>query len=230
MSFCINCGEELPAEAKFCLNCGKEVNNNSNIQRKTVYDGEIHKCPNCGESTNAFAMNCATCGFEFRNKSASNTIKNFAEKIEMIESSRLPRKKFSRFSVIKNQQEISETDKQKISLINSFPVPNTKEDMLEFMILATSSINMKAYDSTDNTTSKGEKEINRAWFSKVQQIYNKAKISYSTDDVFKIINELYNRCDSNIRKAKKKNIIKWCLLVGWIPLLYIILIPALFFF
>ena len=50
MAFCINCGQELTEDAKFCANCGQAVGNNSSTsQRKTVYDGELHKCPNCGE-------------------------------------------------------------------------------------------------------------------------------------------------------------------------------------
>ena len=55
MAFCINCGQELTEGAKFCANCGKVVNGeNPTPQRKTVYEGQIHKCPNCGEVLGAF--------------------------------------------------------------------------------------------------------------------------------------------------------------------------------
>lgn len=61
MAFCVNCGQELVEGAKFCANCGKAVDgNSSNSQRKTVYDGELHKCPNCGETINAFVTICPT--------------------------------------------------------------------------------------------------------------------------------------------------------------------------
>ena len=128
---------------------------------------------------------------------------------------------------VETQTRISKTDKQKISLIKSFSVPNSKEDMLEFMILATSSMNMETYDSANASVSKSEKEINSAWFSKAQQVYEKSKRSYSTDGTFTEIKALYDSCNEEIRKSKKKGIIKWGLLVGWIPILWIILIVSL---
>ena len=48
MSFCTNCGKELPTGAKFCANCGTASVAPDNARRKTVYDGEVHKCPGCG--------------------------------------------------------------------------------------------------------------------------------------------------------------------------------------
>ena len=63
MAFCINCGQELAEEANFCANCGKAVNSSSSTaQRKTVYDGEIHKCPNCGEYNLSHRV-CSACGY-----------------------------------------------------------------------------------------------------------------------------------------------------------------------
>ena len=95
------------------------------------------------------------------------------------------------------------------------------------MILATSNMNMNAYDSANTATTKAEKEINAAWFSKVQQVYEKAKRSYSTDDVFAEIKELYDQCNININKAKKKGILKWILLLGWIPILFVVVFGIL---
>ena len=163
MAFCINCGQRLQEGAKFCANCGKAVNNNSTAQRKITYEGEVHKCPNCGAVVNSFIANCPACGYEFRGTKASNAIKEFASKLENIETKREYEKPRGLFAKLSSQQTISKADEQKISLIESFPVPNTKEDMLEFMILATSSMRMSVYDSTNNTISKGEKESEREW-------------------------------------------------------------------
>lgn len=47
MAFYINCGQELAEGAKFCASCGNAVDasqNGAKEQRKTVYDGELHKC------------------------------------------------------------------------------------------------------------------------------------------------------------------------------------------
>ena len=166
-----------------------------------------YKCPNCGEVLKAFEINCPACGHELRGTKASSAVKEFALKLEAIESRREYEKPRGLFAAAEAQQRVSKTDEQKISLIKNFSVPNSKEDMLEFMILATSNMNMNAYDSANTATTKAEKEINAAWFSKVQQVYEKAKRSYSTDDVFAEIKELYDQCNSNIKKAKKKGIV-----------------------
>ena len=57
MAFCTNCGEQIKEGAKFCASCGAPTDfkeNNDNIKRKSVYEGEIHKCPQCGEALESF--------------------------------------------------------------------------------------------------------------------------------------------------------------------------------
>lgn len=76
--FCPYCGTKLDERARFCKNCGEAIHGDAQeahrtsdeqsnpTERKTVYEGYIHKCPNCGEVLNAFEMNCPTCGYELR--------------------------------------------------------------------------------------------------------------------------------------------------------------------
>ena len=229
MAYCRNCGTELAENAKFCQKCGCStgIGNTDYSKRQQEFAGKIYKCPNCGEVLKAFEINCPACGHELRGTKASSAVKEFALKLEAIESRREYEKPCGLFATAEAQQRISKTDEQKISLIKSFSVPNSKEDMLEFMILATSNINMNAYDSANTVVTKAEKEISAAWFSKVQQVYEKAKRSYSTDDIFTEIKELYDQCNTNINKAKKKGIIKWLLMFGWIPILFIVVFGIL---
>lgn len=228
MAFCINCGSEIVRNAKFCQKCGHPIGLiNSEEKRQQEFAGKIYKCPNCGEILKAFEINCPACGYELRGTKVSSAVKEFALKLEAIESKREYEKPRGLLATVETQTRISKTDKQKISLIKSFSVPNSKEDMLEFMILATSSMNMETYDSANASVSKSEKEINAAWFSKAQQVYEKAKRCYSTDGTFTEIKALYDSCNEEIRRSKKKGIIKWGLLVGWIPILWIILIVSL---
>ena len=87
MAFCSNCGVQLQEEAKFCSECGTPVTggNSKTAERKTVYEGEVHKCPKCGEILNSFVPVCASCGYELRGKQENGSVKEFAEKIEAIE-------------------------------------------------------------------------------------------------------------------------------------------------
>lgn len=223
MAYCVNCGTEIVPNAKFCQKCGHPTGAQSdNATRKQEFAGKIYKCPNCGEVLKAFEINCPACGYELRGTKASTAVKEFALKLEAIESKREYEKPRGLFAAAEAQQRISKTDEQKISLIKSFSIPNSKEDMLEFMILATSSMNMRTYDSANTNISKSEKEINAAWFSKVQQVYEKAKRSYSTDSTFTEIKALYDSCNEEIKKSKKKGVVKWVLMFGWMPILFAI--------
>lgn len=226
MTYCRNCGAELAENDIFCQKCGCSTGSEKAdySKRQQVFAGIIYKCPNCGEVLKSFEINCPSCGHELRGIQASSAVKEFALKLETIESRREDEKPRGIFAATEAQQRISKTDEQKISLIKSFSVPNSKEDMLEFMILATSSMNMRIYDSTNTSISKSEKAINDAWFSKVQQVYEKAKCSYSTDSIFTEIKLLYDSCNEKIKKAKKRGFIKWILLVGWLPAFLVILL------
>lgn len=227
MPFCTNCGKELFDGEKFCSNCGAATGVADNSKRTSVYDGELHKCPNCGEILKSFEINCPACGYELRSVKASSAVKEFASKLEAIEARREYEKPRGLFARAEALQRVSKADEQKISLIKSFAVPNSKEDILEFMILATSSINLNAYDNTSGTVTKSDKELNAAWLAKVEQVFEKARRSFSTDNTFGEIEYLYKKCQEAIKKKKKKVLIKWILMVGWIPLAWIILIAGL---
>ena len=166
MAFCINCGQELTEGAKFCGNCGKAVSDdNSSNQRKTVYDGEIHKCPNCGEMLNSFVTNCPTCGYELRGVKTNSPIEELAKKVE-------------------NASSLGE----KIELITNFYVPNTKEDIYDFFILAVSNLEDNNYDTDD------------AWRAKLEQTYHKAKIAFGNTKEFAYIDRLYHKTRTTVSK------------------------------
>ena len=165
MKFCVNCGQELAEGVRYCPMCGTPVQGSkSNEQRKTVYDGKIHKCPNCGEVLDSFTLKCPSCGYEMRDASNSDAIKGFAQRLEQTESK----------------------DKE-IALIKSFPVPNTKEDILEFMILASTNILDESCHS-----------VNKAWCIKFEQSYQKAKLLLENEDLLKI-QELYTKTNKKIK-------------------------------
>lgn len=220
MSYCTNCGQQVTDGAKFCTNCGTPVlKNAANNERKTVFDGEIHKCPNCGEIIKSFEINCTRCGFELRNVKASNAVREFVLKLETIDLENEKSKKT--LDAISKYTEISEKAEKKINLIRNFNIPNSKEDMLEFAILASANIKTSVYDIfNSDSNSKDEKEINEAWISKIQQVYDKATVSYFNDETFTRIERIYNESNKKIFEAKKKSIFQWVLLVGWIPIAY----------
>lgn len=204
MPYCRNCGTKLVDRAKFCQKCGCPVTGDRNYPPpKIEYAGKVYKCPNCGEVLKSFEINCPACSFELRDVHSTSAVREFALKLEAIESRREPDKPKGFFSNSNNADSISKTDEQKINLIKSFAIPNSKEDMLEFMILATSNINPEVYNTAEHTSRKAEQELNSAWIAKAQQAYEKAKQCYSEDDTFTRIQDLYDKCFQQIEHVKK---------------------------
>ena len=208
MPFCSHCGHQLAEGAKFCYECGAKVgatNTTHTNQRKTVYDGEIHKCPNCGEVLTSFTTVCPTCGHELRGAKASNSVRELAMKLQQIESRRTSRSNnpFGRGFASKQPDDI---DEQKINLIKSFAIPNTKEDILEFAVLAASNVDRNAYDESYGYLSQRmnarRRDVSNAWMSKLEQAYQKAKIVLAGDPRLNEIQSLYDSTHKSVNKVK----------------------------
>lgn len=208
MGFCMKCGQKLPEGASFCSNCGTktgEVKRESS-ERKTIYDGELHKCPNCGELINAFVTKCPTCDFELRGTKVSSYVKEFADKLEQLEMMREPQKSHSVISKLYGSDgRLNKTDEQKISLIRSFSIPNTKEDILEFMILAASNIDLKLYGlGNQGVITASQRAVSDAWLAKFEQAYEKASISFAGSSDFLSIKNIYDKKAKQLKKKKRE--------------------------
>lgn len=208
----MNCGNELSEGAKFCSACGKQIVEAEKKpveekKRETEYVGTVKKCPACGEPVQAFQVRCPACGYEYRDSQVSNAVKEFANKLEMIEAQRISKKSWGLFGLAKQMSIVSKVDAQKVSLIKSFAIPNSKEDMLEFVILASSNIDLGMYNQF-NRRSESEKRVSEAWIAKMQQARSKAQIALPNDETLDMINRIYDDTLDAIKKAKRKEIIK----------------------
>lgn len=94
----------------------------------------LRKCPNCGASMPVMAIVCPFCGHEISSPKVLSSVQELADKIEQI-SSRLDLNG-------KNSYEIEEAknamNEEIINAISFFPVPNSKQDIVEFLALACS--------------------------------------------------------------------------------------------
>ena len=169
MAYCTNCGQQLSDGMHFCFNCGASVANtanNSSTQHRTVYDGNVHKCIRCGEVINAFAIQCPSCGYELRGAKTSSVVKELAAKLERMSS--LP---------------------ERCDLIRNFYIPNTKEDIFEFIILAASNTDCETKETS-------------AWIAKMKQAYEKAKVAFSGTADFERVDKIYKDATSAYYKKK----------------------------
>ncbi len=177
IAFCVNCGYELKEGAKFCTNCGSTIIPHKKAdtnERKAFYDGEIHKCPSCGEVLPSFVGNCPSCGYELRGNVATNSVKELYWELCR-----------------------TTTEVQKNNMIRNFPIPNSKEDILEFMILASS-----------NILGEDNQDIYEAWLAKFEQAYQKSVLLFSSETDFIKIQRIYENCQSNIHSEKQRKFSK----------------------
>lgn len=243
MPFCSNCGAEIIEGAKFCQECGAPISAQAEQylgKRQQEYSGKIYKCPNCGEILNSFEATCPACGYELRGAQASNSIQKLAEEINRLEFERAlfddGKKKHSLLSsknlldfiarARENSSEnskVSLTDKRIANLIKTFPVPNTKEDVLEFMILASANIDTNVLDSSSASIKdqEGQRLISDAWVSKLEQVYQKAKITFGDTSDFQEIENLYNCRQKQIKRGRNKSTRETILAFGIIALIFV---------
>ena len=132
-------------------------------------------CTNCGKELSSFTVVCPACGCEVQGRQTADSVKKFYADIARAQTSR-----------------------EKAYLIKNYPIPNTKEDIFEFMMAASS-----------NVLREDEKEIYEAWLTKLEQAYQKAEILFSTDSDFKKIQQIYDNCVENIEVENQRKMNKF---------------------
>lgn len=233
MAFCTKCGKSIADGAKFCGHCGAAVATNdfeSDSQRKTVFEGEIHKCPNCGEILKSFEATCPACGCEIRSVKATSSVRELGLRLEAVEASRedVSKRIGNKRVSAREKQSIaydieSKINDQKATLIRTFPIPTTKEDLFEFLVLAYSNINLKS----DAATSEAERDISDAWEAKFEQAYEKARLSFGHTQEFEKVQALYKKKKGEIKQRKKKSAYFWIgfLAIFLLPIVLLVLNP-----
>lgn len=130
--------------------------------------GDVRKCPACGAMVESFKTKCPECGHEFSNIEANSTTQKLVAELERCNEQYQGRSFFgSIFGTDKNTI-------RKIEIIRNFPVPNTKEDLIEMLTLAHANANFKIDDSASENIAK-------AWKAKEKQIRAKADMVLKDD-------------------------------------------------
>ena len=200
MAFCRECGVKLVDGANFCHMCGtsaRSAPNQKNNQRHQEYVGKILKCPGCGAVITETTAICPSCGMHITGKSAVYSVQTFKEQLMSIESTRTK----SSFMDVYTQS-ANPADTKKLELIRSFPIPNTVDDIQEFVLLVIASIDVKLSKQTagskfssimnsGNVNMTMQKTISDAWVSKLNQAYAKAQVQFPNDPTFSVIQRLY---------------------------------------
>jgi len=195
MKFCTKCGNQLSDIANFCDKCGSPVSNaqtpppipgtNENVaddtKRKEVFVGVKRKCPVCGVEVPAFALTCPD-GHELSGINVSKTSKEFQEGLIKYEG------------------------KEERDFVASFPIPNEKEELGNFMLMVASILKQDMQNGADQMRVS-------SFSSKFDEIKSKVYMMLKADDPIvgetkkwdSALNELYENYKKIIEERARLN-------------------------
>lgn len=148
--------------------------------------GDVKKCPSCGAIIQSFQTKCTDCGHEISNIGANVSIQKLFVLLNEVENQR----KDDGNNIVgaffgQMTQQLGGGDKitlKKKSIISGFPIPNTKDDILEFLSTALPNAKQKGNFMTKNQPEyKSHNDLAPTWLSKCEQIVMKARFSMKED-------------------------------------------------
>lgn len=156
--------------------------------------GDVKKCPRCGEPVEPMAVKCSACGYEFRNVDALNSSQKLAEKLEAIDEAYRGKNITSSGWDTSWQKSRMDNAREKVTVIKSFPVPTTKEDLLDFAV----SMQSRWKSSSEQDEQSG---LRSAYKAKYEECVNKSKLLFPDDPMFQGVFEQHK----NDKKIKWSN-------------------------
>ena len=178
--------------------------NNEKKEIKKPNNEKIRKCPYCGEILEAYSFECPSCRNKINDGFVSSAIAEFKNGLDRInedysQSMLIVMQKNDYFSRLDVKNTFND---KKVDYIKNFIIPVSVNDMLDFMILAKSNVEIKLYKKkagifdfcgySDINDKLNAKKMSDAWFSMMQQIYDKAQISLQDSEAFNIIKQMYD--------------------------------------
>lgn len=185
-------------------------------QQREQEQEDARKCLGCGQPLNGVEAVCPMCGYELRGSGSDGSIGEFARQLGKIERGR--NNTLDAISKTFSGRTANPTDEKIASHIRNYIIPNTKEDVFEFMLLASSNLDAKSVAKLQkrkglfgaSNAYQQEREgisevVLTAWLNKFDQAYQKAKISFGGDSDFRKIQDLYDSKMNEIEAAKSRS-------------------------
>lgn len=146
--------------------------------------GDLRKCPSCGALVDPFSTTCSDCGYSFTNVRAVSSFEALSRRLDEID--RIYQNKEYHdggiFGMAFGGGLARAFDEEKVltmkkQAISTFPIPTTKEDLLEFLAMGIPLAKKKGFFSEDIN----HKKLAGAWASKLSQIVIKARLAMKDD-------------------------------------------------
>jgi len=138
--------------------------------------GNIKTCPACGATVKSMTSACEDCGHEFSNVAANSSIAILLKNLNSVKR--------------RAYEYDSDFDRRKAEVINNTAIPNSREDLLEFLAVCTS-------QADGGLVGKAI----AAWNSKGNEALLKSKIVFRDDQKTLKLIEVY---EGKLKKSKNK--------------------------
>lgn len=163
------------------------------------------KCPNCGAIIPSLSIKCTGCDYVFSRESESSEVAR-----EAIERLQTMLKEIDASHKIISKKKLASA---KATIITTFVVPNTKEAMVNFLILAFSNI--------ESSSETQDPAITMAWEARAISTYNLLKLQQNSDPQIESVLQKYSilenkkklaKIDGRAKKAAKKRKVIACII------------------
>ena len=162
--------------------------------------GDVIKCPSCGAQAIGGSAVCSECGYTFSNVAATRSVERLQEKLD--EFNRRQEERFDKRSIVGGLVHIigksyGKGIKYKMDIISTFPVPNTRADLLDFLTMLQARAKSTGPQNGQNRSQ--EEDLSYAYWLLYTNCINKAKLSFSKDKDFEPYFSMY---DEELQKSK----------------------------
>lgn len=132
----------------------------SHAQAHSINHGVVNKCPNCGAVVASLSTSCEECGYVFRDIQANSSVQRLSQLIYEASSNLSHVADYQRLERINN-------------IIRTFPVPSTKEDLVEFILFTRSKAYARSLHEVSSHTG--------AYKAKYRECLEKARFYFPDD-------------------------------------------------
>lgn len=151
--------------------------------------GNVKKCPACGASVKAMELVCSACGHEYTKLKGNSTVLELVGRIDQIELEKIEATRF--LDSVRKFEKEQEFGARKKQVIMNYPVPNSKEDIIEFLTYSISKVTSLS-------------ELDNPWAAKADEILMKARLLFKNDIEMLSVLEKY---ETDLKKRKNGSII-----------------------
>lgn len=179
---------DFELELEGLIAAAKAKTTSSSPSAKSNKEGDIKKCPACGAHVYSFVSKCGDCGHEFRNIEAVSSIKALHLELQKGEEDERNKPRSWAEKMDGDLAVAKAVANRQKSIIASFPVPNAKEDLLEFLSIAKSEESKKLGFFIASV--HPEAVLKNAWKAKCEQLIIKSRLTFNDDK--KALEEIEN--------------------------------------